>query len=162
MSKEISKIEFIAFQNAWGEAVVNVGKHFIAKTDYKQAAVELVEQFYGYKESTVLFKPTRAQHIQFRLTAQSAISYFVGNDTNFGEDTGFALQPWTNVRFENADFVLKENYAVAMGNYYFTDRAGQEKQVEYTLGVFRSETGSLKINLHHSSLPYLHPKHPNN
>lgn len=162
MSKKISQKEFLTFQNNWGEALVNIGKLFLEKTDFNLATDELVEQFYGYNEGPVLFKPTRAQHKQFRLNAQSAISYFIGNNTDYDEDTGFALQPWTKVRFENSAFIFKGDCAVAMGNYYFTDIAGQEKQVEYTIGVFRTKEGDLKINLHHSSLPYLHPKHPTN
>lgn len=160
MLKQISKEEFLSFQKEWGKAVVDIGKYFLDKKDYKQATIELVEQFYGYHEGQVLFKPTRAQHKQFRLNAQSAISYFIGGDKTYNEDTGFALQPWTKVRFENGGFIFKGNCAVAMGNYYFTDLSGQDKQVEYTLGVFRTKDGTLKINLHHSSLPYLHPKHP--
>lgn len=162
MSQEISQKELLNFQNDWGKEVVNIGKHFLGKTDYKQAAIKLVEQFYAYNEASVLFKPTRAQHKQFRLNAESAVSYFIGNNTKYDEDTGFALQPWTKVRFENSGFIYKGDCAISMGNYYFTDLAGQEKQVEYTLGVFRTKEGKLKINLHHSSLPYLHPKHPTN
>lgn len=160
MLQEISQQEFLNFQNEWGKAVVNIGTHFLEKTDFKQAAINLVDQFYGYNEASVLFKPTRAQHKQFRLNAQSAVSYFVGNNPEYKEDTGFALQPWINIRFENSGFIYNGDCAVAMGNYFFTDLARQEKQVEYTLGVFRTKEGKLKINLHHSSLPYLHPKHP--
>lgn len=157
--KEISQNEFLKFQEEWGAAVVNIGKLFIDKKEFKPAAIELVEHFYAYNEKAVLFKPTRAQHQQFRLSAKAAVSYFIGGDTEFDEDTGFALQPWVNVRFENGGFIFEGNSAVAMGNYFFTDIEGKEKQVEYTIGIFRTENGTLKINLHHSSLPYLHPKH---
>lgn len=159
MSLKISKSEVLGFQQQWGEAVVKVGKLYLEKTDYKKSAIELVKRFYGYQEGKVLFKPTRAQHVQFRVNAKSAVSYFIGNDAEYDEDTGFALQPWTNVRFDNSGFILNEDSAISMGNYFFTDLEGKEKQVEYTIGVFRSRNGSLKINLHHSSLPYLHPKH---
>jgi len=159
MSAEISKKEILSFQKEWGDALVKVGKLFVEKKGYKQAAIELVNQFYGYEESTVLFKPTRAQHVQFRENAKSALSYFIGGDPEFDEDTGFALQPWTRVRFENSGFILDGNCAVSMGNYFFTDVEDEQKQVEYTMGIFRTKDGSLKMNLHHSSLPYLHPKH---
>lgn len=158
MAVEILKDEILNFQNLWGDAVVKIGKLYLDEDDYKHAAIELVEQFYGYNEGSVLFKPTRVQHHQFRLNAKSAISYFIGNDEEYKEDTGFALQPWTKVRFVNSGFIIGENHAVSMGNYFFTDINGKDKRVEYTIGVFRSENGKLKINLHHSSLPYLHPK----
>jgi hypothetical protein len=160
MSKEITQDELLSILQEWGNAVVNVGKVYTEKGDYEKAASQLVDSFYGYQEGSVLFKPTRAQHDQFRVSTAGAVSYFVGNNKDFAEDTGFALQPWTKVRFENAGFILKEAHAVAMGNYYFTDVDGQEKQVEYTFGVFKNQNDRLKITLHHSSLPHLHPKHP--
>lgn len=42
-----------------------------------------------------------------------------------------------------------------MGNYYFTDaNTNKEIKVEYTFGYIKDKDGNLKINLHHSSLPY--------
>jgi hypothetical protein len=155
----ISKDEFLEFQKEWGNNVVKVGKQYLEKGDHKQAAVDLVDNLYGYNEGTVLFKPTRAQHNEFRLTAKSAVSYFIGDDPEFAEDSGFALQPWTKVRFVNSGFIFHEDYAISMGNYFFTDLQNKEKKVEFTFGVFRADNGKLKINLHHSSIPYLHPKH---
>jgi hypothetical protein len=70
------------------------------------------------------------------------------------EDSGFALQPWTNVRFENASVILNEKTAIAMGNYFFTELNGNVVKVEYTFGYFLDSKQCLKINLHHSSLPY--------
>ncbi|MEL1237112.1 MAG: hypothetical protein VXA61_10600, partial [Candidatus Neomarinimicrobiota bacterium] len=72
----------------------------------------------------------------------------------FSEDKGFALQPWTNVRFENASVILNEDSAIAMGNYFFTETNGNEVKVEYTFGYFLDNNDNLKINLHHSSLPF--------
>jgi hypothetical protein len=70
------------------------------------------------------------------------------------EDSGFALQPWINVRFENASVILNEKTASAMGNYFFTEPNGNIVKVEYSFGYFLDSNGNLKINLHHSSLPY--------
>ena len=80
--------------------------------------------------------------------------YFIGGDENFLEDSGFALQPWINVRFENASVILNEKTAIAMGNYFFTELNGNVVKVEYTFGYFLDSKQCLKINLHHSSLPY--------
>ena len=150
----ITKEEVLAAQQTWGEAVVEIGQLYQDKKDFVARCKEIIETLYGYDERTVLFKPTLASKAPFRLSFEGAVSYFVANNKSFDEDNGFALKPWTNVRFENAGFVLKEEEAVTMGNYYFTDLSGEEKKVEYTLGFFRSENGSLKICLHHSSLPY--------
>lgn len=149
---EISEIE--RAQKIWAERIVEIGKAFLQHGDYKLVAKNLVDDLYGYREGNVLFKPTKASEQQFRLNAESALSYFVGDNLNFPEDKGFALQPWEKIRFENAGVICKENYALAMGNYYFTDTSGNEVKVEYTFGYFVNESGDIKINLHHSSLPY--------
>jgi hypothetical protein len=39
-------------------------------------------------------------------------------------------------------------------NYFFTPKEGKEVKVEYTFGYIKGKDGKLKINLHHSSLPY--------
>lgn len=150
MDQTITQKDIEQAQQAWGESLVQIGKTFPGK---KKAEIH-VSKFYGYSEKTVLFKPTKASKNQFRLTVESAVSYFVGGNPEFAEDHGFALQPWINVRFENAGFIFTEQFAAAMGNYFFTDSTGNETKVEYTFGYFRTEKGTLKINVHHSSLPY--------
>ncbi len=101
----------------------------------------------------VLFKPTKAAEKQFRSTREEAVSYFVTGAVP--EDRGFAIQPWSKVRFENAGFIIDGDPAIAMGNYYFTDaNTGKEAEVEFTFGYFRDEDGGLRIHLHHSSFPY--------
>ena len=82
------------------------------------------------------------------------MSYFVGGNGEYPEDKGFAIHPWTKVRFENAATFLHGDYAVAIGNYFFTQTDGTEVKVEYTFGYIKHENGNLKINLHHSSLPF--------
>jgi hypothetical protein len=117
-------------------------------------ASQMIKRLYGYDNGIVLFKPTKAKESQFRLSFEGAKSYFIGGDENFSEDSGFALQPWTNVRFENASVILNEKTAIAMGNYFFTELNGNLVKVEYTFGYFLDSKQCLKINLHHSSLPY--------
>jgi hypothetical protein len=41
-----------------------------------------------------------------------------------------------------------------MGNYFFTELDGTEIKVEYTFGYIKDSDGRLKINLHHSSIPF--------
>lgn len=141
-------------QKIWGEGIVAIGKAFIAKGDYVQAAENHIDTLYAYQNGVVLFKPTKAADIQFRLDRESALSYFVGGNAKYSEDHGFAIHPWTKVRFENAATSIHGDYAVAMGNYYFTQTDGSEVKVEYTFGYIKGEDGNLRINLHHSSLPF--------
>ena len=145
--------EVMEAQKIWGEAIVAIGEAYTQKKDYKALAEETVNTLYGYDEGVVLFKPTKASEKQFRLTKEEAISYFVTGIVP--EDRGFAIQPWSKVRFENADIIINGDSAIAMGNYYFTDASTRkEAKVEFTFGYFKDENGKLRINVHHSSFPY--------
>jgi len=102
----------------------------------------------------VLFKPTKAAIIQFRTTYEGALSYFVSGNDKFEEDQGFAIHPWVKVRIDNKATFVHGNYAVAMGNYFFTETNGNEVKAEYTFGYLKGQDENLKIKLHHSSLPF--------
>lgn len=141
-------------QKEWGDSLVKLGSLKLDREACNNEAENTINKLYGYDSGKVLFKPTKAKDQQFRLTFDGAKSYFIGKNSDFSEDKGFALQPWTNVRFENASVVLKKNSAIAMGNYFFTETSGNVVKVEYTFGYFLDENNHLKINLHHSSLPY--------
>ena len=141
-------------QKEWGDSLVKLGSLKSNREACDKEAESLINSLYGYNTGTVLFKPTKAKDNQFRLTFEGAKSYFVGENSDFSEDKGFALQPWTNVRFENASVILNEKTATAMGNYFFTQTNGNVVKVEYTFGYFLDPKGNLKINLHHSSLPF--------
>ncbi len=146
--------EIMEAQKIWGEAIVAIGEAYAKKKDYKALAEKIVDTLYGYDEGVVLFKPTKASDKQFRLTEEEAVSYFVTGIVS--EDRGFAIQPWRKVRFENAGIVVDGDSAIAMGNYYFTDaNTGKEAKVEFTFGYFMDENGKLRINVHHSSFPYI-------
>ena len=149
----ITKEKIINAQKKWADAIVSIGKAYTNKKDYKAVAAKTVDTLYGYDEGTVLFTPTKASKKQFRLTEKEALSYFVTGIIN--EDKGFALQPWSKVRFENAGIIINNGSATAMGNYYFTDaKTGKETKVEFTFGYLIDKNGDLLINVHHSSLPY--------
>ena len=140
------------FKTAWGEGIVSIGSIHTAGGDYKAAAKKHIQQFYAYGKTRVLFKPTLAREDQFRGSFDEALSYFVGGSIE--EDGGFAIAPYTNVRWENEGTIISSDIALAMGNYYFTKLDGSEVKVEYTFGLKQMEDGKLKIVLHHSSLPF--------
>ena len=152
---EITLEEVTAIQKAWGEGIVTIGKAFTDKQDYKAAADAHVKQFYNYTEGSVLFKPTLASEKQFRTDFEGALSYFVGGNENYKEDHGFAIKPWTNVRWENIDTKVLGQTALAMGNYYFTPQDGSDEvKVEYSFAYVKDSKGDLKIIMHGSHLPY--------
>jgi hypothetical protein len=150
----ITENQILAAQKTWGNGIVKIGAAFMEKQDYTEVAKDHIETLYAYDISPVLFKPTKAAQDQFRSSKEAALSYFVATNAICPEDKGFAIQPWTAVRFENSGILTYEKTAVAMGNYYFKTTEGEEVKVEYTFGYILDENGTLRINIHHSSLPF--------
>ncbi|WP_287272796.1 MULTISPECIES: hypothetical protein [unclassified Okeania] len=144
----VTENDVLAAQQSWGEAIVAIGK----AENPEAEAQSTLDRLYGYDLGTVLFKPTLASNEPFRGTEKEALSYFVSG--SISEDKGFALAPYNNVRFENEGIITHCDTATSMGEYFFTKTDGSEIKVEYTFGYVRDENGDLKINLHHSSLPY--------
>jgi len=154
-SECITEAEVVQAQKEWGDGIVRIGKAFTEKGDYSKVAMEHIQNLYGYDLSSVLFKPTLASIEQFRGTFDAALSYFVGGNETYPEDKGFAIAPYTKVRFENSGIINNScNMAVSMGNYYFTKTNGEEIKVEFTLGYVKDADGKLRIVVHNSALPY--------
>src|SRR5215471_18755138 len=91
-----------AAQQAWCDGLVHIGTVDDQGGDALAAASALVDALYDYADGTVFFKPTLAfGKNTFRNTRQGAISYFVGGDPDFPDDTGFALKRWVKVWYDN-------------------------------------------------------------
>jgi len=148
----ISEQAVIDAQAAWGTGIVEIAKLHADGGDFSTRAKTHLDDLYAYGDTAVMFKPTLAAQDQFRETFDEALSYFIG--TEGSEDSGFATKGWTKVRFESNGIFTSKDAATAMGNYYFTDTDGKETKVEYSFGYVLDDAGALKINLHHSSLPY--------
>ena len=131
----ITKEQVLEAQKLWGDGVVKIGSLKQSRTECEEYASNFLDNRYAFDQGNVLFKPTKCEIEQFRPTKIEALSYFIaGEERACNEDKGFAIQPWTKVRFENAGFILEDNRAIAMGNYFFTDLNGNEAKVEYTFG----------------------------
>ncbi len=140
-------------QTAWAEGIEKISKIFLEEGDYRKAAEEHIDTLYAYGVSEVLFKPTLASMDQFRETKEEALSYFVGGI--IPEDKGFAIKPWKKARFGEQQIITHSDGAIAMGNYYFTPvNSDEETKVEFTFGYMLDKHGNLRINAHHSSLPF--------
>lgn len=151
----ISEIEVLDAQKAWGEGIVKIGQIYLEDGDYKAAATEHINSFYNYQDGIVLFKPTLVSEKPFRTDFQGALSYFIGGDENYPEDHGFAIKPWSGVRWEIVGTKIYGDVALAMGNYYFTPaNGGDEVKVEFSFAYVKNIESKLKIVLHDSHLPY--------
>ena len=144
----------VAAQKAWGEGIVRIASAHMNGEDFVQVARDHVETLYAYGLSPVLFKPTLAAEQQFRSSFEEALSYFVAANQACPEDKGFAIKGWTAVRFENVDILTEGKTGMAMGNYFFTTPDGDEVKVEYSFGYILDKEGEVRINLHHSSMPF--------
>ena len=150
----ITKAMIEEAQAAWGAGIVRIAGAHKVNDNYVQVASDHVESLYAYGLTPVLFKPTLAAEQQFRSTFDDALSYFVASNNACPEDKGFAIKGWTAVRFENVDILAEGKVGMAMGNYFFTTPEGDEVKVEYSFGYILDDAGSVRINLHHSSMPY--------
>jgi len=149
----ITKEDVVSIQKKWSDGLLEIVNQHQNNLDFTSCASEFIDRLYDYQNTEVLFKPTLAKEIQFRNSKDAALSYFIGNNSNFPEDNGFALKGWSNVKWENSGIQLFENIAIAMGNYYFTNNKGTIK-VEFSFVYKRDNNGDLRIILHDSHLPY--------
>lgn len=155
--RSLTQAEVEAAQVAWGEALVAISTTHDKEGPEaaKKLAEEIIDAAYGYDLGPVLFKPTLTEAPQtFRTTKEGALAYFVGQNPEFPEDSGFALKGWTDVKIENAAIFIDGNMATTMGNVMITNKDGSVTTVDKTWGFVRDNEGEIKIVLHHSSLPY--------
>jgi hypothetical protein len=153
----ITVAEVEAAQRAWGDALVAIATEY--ERNGQAAATRLAGQVldtaYGYNLGPVAFKPTLAHGEQtFRTTREGALAYFVGGNSRFAGDTGFALKGWRSYEIDNAAIVITGNTAISTGNVMLTNDDGETTTVNKTWGWVRDTNGGLRIVLHHSSLPY--------
>lgn len=153
----ITENDLLAKRTAWGNALIAISKAY--EENGIEAARALANQTldaaYGYNLGPVLFKPTLSGGAQtFRTTQQGALSYFVGHDDDYPQDAGFALRNWREVRFETAASFIDGNVGMWMGWAYFTDKDGNTTKADKTFGYQRDAEGTLRVVLHHSSLPF--------
>ena len=152
--------EVNAAQQAWCDALVKIGKIKEDGGDYKAFAEQVLTDAYNYDYGKVFFKPTLAYGDQtFRNDKKGALSYFVGGDTTYPNDKGFAMKPWVKARYDNAGeknegIQIYGSVAITMGNVWVTDKNGEEVMVDKTWVFKKGKDGKLRIIVHKSSLPF--------
>lgn len=159
----ITEAEVNAAQQAWCDGLVRIGKVHKEGGDYKAVANQVIDDLYDYKEGKVFFKPTLASGKNtFRPTHDGALSYFIGGNKDFPEDSGFALKEWTKVRYDNNaaenGIQIHGDIAITMGNVYLTNSQGQEVMVDKTFVFRRGKDDKLRLCTHKSALPFVPTK----
>jgi hypothetical protein len=157
VNQAVTETEVTAMQQAWCKALVDISQTH--KRDGQPAAKALAEKVidsaYGYQMGGVLFKPTLTTNPQtFRTTRAGALAYFVGGDTTFPKDTGFALKGWQKCEVDNAAVFIAGDSATTMGKVRITGPDGKITTVDKTWKFVKDDAGKLRIVVHHSSLEY--------
>ena len=152
--------EVNAAQQAWCDALVQIGKLKSEGGDYKAYAEKVLSEAYNYDNGKVFFKPTLTFGDQtFRNDKKGALAYFVGGDSSYPNDKGFALKPWVKARYDNAgekneSIQIYGSVAITMGNVWVTDKDGNEVMVDKTWVFKKGKDGKLRIIVHKSALPF--------
>lgn len=157
VNRSVTEAEALAAQQAWCGALIDINAAYEkdGQAAAKALAEKVIDSAYAYQMGAVLFKPTLAVNPQtFRPTRAGALSYFVGGDSSFPADTGFALKGWVKCEPMNSAIFIDGNSALTMGKVHFTDKDGKITTVDKTWGYIKDDAGNLRINLHHSSLEY--------
>ena len=153
----INENELADARVAWGNGMIAISKAY-EKSGIDDATIvanEMLDQLYGFEFGPVLFKPTLSGGSQtFRSNKESALSYFIGNNPKYPLDSGFGIKSWREVKSETSSTFVEENIAMWMGWVTLIDKKGDQVKVDKSWGYKKIKNGSLKIVLHHSSLPY--------
>jgi hypothetical protein len=153
----INETELGKARTAWGDGLVAISKAYDDKgiEEALNLAGALLDSLYGFEFGPILFKPTLSGGARtFRTDRDGTLSYFIGHNPEFPHDTGFGLKSWRDVQFETSAIFMEGDVAMWMGWVTFTDRTGHAVRVDKSFGYKRAADGSLKLVLHHSSLPY--------
>jgi hypothetical protein len=156
----VTYAEVNAAQQAWCDALVQIGKLKEEGGDYKAFASEVLSSAYNYDSGKVFFKPTLTFGDQtFRNDKKGALAYFIGGDPDYPNDKGFALKPWVKARYsntgnDNEGIQIYGSVAITMGNVWVTDKDGNEVMVDKTWVFRKGKDGKLKIIVHKSALPF--------
>lgn len=153
----ITDAELQAAQQAWCSALVGISAAYQrgGAAAARQQAERVIDEAYAYQMGPVLFKPTLTTTPQtFRTTRDGALAYFVGGNSAFPQDSGFALKGWTACQVDNAATFITGNAASTMGNVRLTNSQGEVTTVDKTWKFVRDDQARLRIAVHHSSLPF--------
>lgn len=153
----ITENELEQARKNWGDALVAISKAYEADgiDGARAVAEDVLDAAYGYNLGPVLFKPTLSGGEQtFRPTRKGGLSYFVGHDSEYPQDGGFGIKGWREVVSETSASFIEGDVAMWMGWVTMTDKDGQVTKVDKTFGYKKDAEGTLRIVLHHSSLPF--------
>ena len=153
----ISEKDLSNARMAWGNSILKISKAFETAGIEMATTVadNMIDNLYGFNFGKVLFKPTLSGGSQtFRLTKEGALSYFVGHNSAYPNDSGFGIKFWREINSDTSAIFVDDTVAMWMGWVNFIDRDAQVTKVDKSWGYKLDDVGNLRITLHPSSLPY--------
>ena len=140
-------------QKRWSDALLAISNAYASKRDYLSLSKKYIVELYAFNKdmSGILFKPTLAFDKPVRTDLEGTLSYFVGHNSSYPFDTGFALQNWKSVTFDNHAFYSHNDLLFVSGQYVFTTHEMDTTQADFTFGYTCCDQ-TWKIMLQHSSL----------
>jgi len=178
----ISEAEMEAHQANWTTTVKTIGDMYVknglecngAGGDIQAYTQKQLMALYAFNESSVRFRPTLSTSPNiFRDTLSMAESYFIGRcaKTPVPGDHGFAFafiadpttptnwNGFSDIKFVDLKYLVNKTFchnSVAQGQATFTASASQNAStIDKSFNYGRMEDGSVKLTLHHSSIPPL-------
>ena len=94
---KINEIEIAEARQAWGEGIINISSIYDNEGIDKAItlASQTLDDLYGFEFGPILFKPTLSGGNQtFRNDKEGTLSYFIGQNSKYPSDSGFALKSW--------------------------------------------------------------------
>ena len=141
----------------WGLGILKISEAYENSGIDKARVVanDFLDNLYGFEFGPILFKPTLSGGSKtFRPSKEGALSYFIGENPNYPNDTGFGIKYWRKVDSDTSAIFIEENVAMWIGWVTLVNNNGDEVKVDKSWGYRKDDNGRLKIVLHHSSLPY--------
>ena len=154
---QITETDLLNARLSWGDGLIAISNAYdkdgIDRT--RELASTILDDLYGFEQGEILFKPTLSGGKQtFRTEKAGTLSYFIGHNPDYPQDSGFGLKSWIEFNSVTASSFIAGDVAMWMGWVSLTDKSGAVVTVDKSFGYKKAANGALKIVLHHSSLPY--------
>lgn len=152
----IAPVEIEDAQQRWADAMLHAATlHQDGSGGWREVAEQYVDSDMGFQQGPVLLRPESTSDGSIRTTRSGVLSYLVGQSEEFPGDTGFWLDAWTDVRFENAGIISQGAEGLVNGRCYMKkSNGGNEAKLDYSFGFFRDVNNSLRLNMLFLALPY--------
>ena len=99
--------DLLVARQAWGEGLIAVSKKYEGEgiESARKLASKMLDDLYGFDLGPVLFKPTLSGGINtFRTDKSGALSYFIGHNSQYPQDSGFGIKFWREVSSETVSY----------------------------------------------------------